>query len=189
MAATDFPTQQFLNNYWQNSSDDLRCRSGINNNVFVAVLIATVTFSAPFTVADNNPAAPFLAFLYFDAAAFAASMLAVLYAITCFPYSTAVADAQIITLTRIIYFAIYFCVGAFCASVFMVVDKVGQSIWHPGVITVIVSAIFVASLIPACMWFFCDHTYISCASAEVTWPQLCRKQVKDGKVYNMPLFW
>ena len=97
--------------FWGEKHYDTRCRSSINNNVFVAVLIATVTFSATFTIQALDANAAFFIFLYFDAAAFAASMLAVLYAITCSPYSTEVADTQMIMLTRMIYSAVYSCVG------------------------------------------------------------------------------
>ena len=50
-------------------------------------------------------------------------MLAVLYALTCSPYSTAVADKQMLMLTRIIYVAISSCVWALCAAVVLIFEK------------------------------------------------------------------
>ena len=182
MASSRPTTAAFWEAYFKDSSNDTRCRSGINNNVFVAVLIATVTFSAPFTIEDTSHGySAFCIFLYFDAAAFAASMLAVLYAITCSPYSTAVADKQMLMLTRIIYIAIYSCVGAFCAAIVLIFEKArlnGEKasldapassvtsdrstpdMVHAKIIATVIGALFLLSLIPAFLWFFCKHQYM-----------------------------
>ena len=153
----------FWEAHWACSSSESRCRSGINNNVFVAVLIATVTFSGPFTIQPLEANAAFYTFLYFDAAAFAVSMLAVLYAVTCSPYSTGVADKQMIMLTRMIYFAVYSCVGAFCAAVSLIVSKASNSSFfgtvHSPIMTAVIGTIYVCSLLPAVLWFFLGHRY------------------------------
>lgn len=158
------PNVDFWQAHWKEKSNDTRCRSGINNNVFVAVLIATVTFSGPFTIQTSDANSAFFIFLYFDAAAFAASMLAVLYAITCSPYSGEVADKQMIVLTRMIYFAVYSCVGAFCAAIFLICQEASNNSpfvrVHSIIMTAVIGTLFVISLVPAFLWFFCDHRYI-----------------------------